>query len=129
MPQADPRTDLAAAQAFTAAHRHPTPRATATWARSAPRGHPCCGIARDGWHCPRPGSVRLADGSRWCGHHSPAAVARTRNNRAWAQLQAHATAAHPHLVAALQEIAAGHPDPKGRALVALQDHAKDSTCN
>lgn len=138
---ADPLTDKEAAEAFTKAHgrqHHDGPYlATIHWLE----GDPLRCQART-WsvnsflpsQCDKTGKVALADGSTWCGIHSPAAVdrrqaakdERRRIERARWEARQRTTgeetrrrAAHPVLVLALREIAAGHNDPRTRALEAL----------
>lgn len=133
---ADPKTDKAAAEAFTKelASRGPDPHkrdgsprcAAKVWAPGAYRSY----------QCEATGKVVLADGSTWCGTHSPEAVERREEKRRarWAQFDAdlkvrmdanevarRRAADYPKLRAALQAIADGHNDPRALAATALKE--------
>lgn len=84
----DPRTDLAAARAFTAEHVSNRRQLTITFGSPdyvKSWGKPRCACKL--WdtfpdrQCDRVGKVTLADGTTWCGIHEPAAIARRRARR------------------------------------------------
>lgn len=127
--------ELAKAQAFTAAHRcakHHNPHELMTWGESF--GKPRCqglskgGSMRGGYsQCTNPGKVTLADGSTWCGVHSPDAVEARRvvlakreadRQEARRLSRRRALDANPY-VQALLVIAHGDNDPRATARQAL----------
>lgn len=86
------------------------------------------------YQCDKPGKTRLADGSTWCGIHSPEGVAkrdqRSKNRRqqAYQKLQARSerwrkesvqNIVFPAFLEALRQIAEGYNDPRTLAREAL----------
>lgn len=150
----DPMTDKGAAEAFTAKHGHRPQSLAGTpqgqRLRVAPdhwdnAGKPVCqGSTEDrGWgfyrthQCLKTGKTTLADGSTWCGIHSPDGVAkreaaRTKRNAdrsakwdaekaAW-KAERDRNAAFPLFLAALREIADGANDARAVAREALASY-------
>jgi hypothetical protein len=90
--------------------------------------------------CSKAGKVQLADGSWWCAAHSPVALkarkdvsdakmaafmARIDANTASQRARANMERAFPTLVDALNQIAAGHNDPRSLAREALGEFLKE----
>jgi hypothetical protein len=148
MNKPDPTTDKATAEAFTAEHKHTRARYSSSeptifthlnderrscrcWGETAERGR----ITR--WHqCGKPAKVTLADGSTWCGVHSPQAVERrkeqarkrdaendaaSRRRMAQWRFEAKRNSDFPKLLDALRQIARGHNDPRTLAAEVLAD--------
>jgi hypothetical protein len=140
----DPLTDLEAAKAFTAEHKHEPGGVTSggfspiiNW--YAPKnGQPRCWcvVSADerGWtrfyQCTNVGKTKLADGSTWCGSHTPAAFKRRADaqaerdrerrekwdakHRAWPERQRR-DQSFPGFLDALRQIEAGHNGPRALA--------------
>jgi hypothetical protein len=138
----DPLTDLEAAKAFTAKHKH-TPGGVSggfspiiNW-YTPKNGQPqCwCGVSTYDritrfYQCTNVGKTKLADGSTWCGSHTPAAFKRRADaqaerdrvsrekwdakTRAWRENQRR-DQSFPGFLDALRQIEAGHNDPRALA--------------
>lgn len=145
-------TDKAAAEAFTKKwayepHRPGYAKRTPVIRHHSPyQGQPQCQAetskAMGNWtqfaQCCNRGKVTLADGSTWCGTHSPEAVRKRGAKQAarWAETQAKwakeradreakiaLETAFPKLRDALQQIADGHNDPRTLAAQVLAEWA------
>ncbi len=140
----DPLTDLEAAQAFTSKHKHKPGGARTggfspiiNW-HTPKNGQPQCWCGTTSYsgswpsysQCSNVGKTKLADGSTWCGSHTPDAFKRRAaaqaerdrasrekwdaKHRAWKENQRR-DQSFPGLLDALRQIEAGHNDPRALA--------------